>query len=147
MRGRVARGRPTVMPASPTVPDDRNTTTRRFLFAMVLVLGLVILHVVNHLRLDAGMLGANAERLVAEARALRDHAKPEYQEVALASLPPNPLTGEHHRLDELMDSAVATRAPPPLGRPAVIAALEFDNPARPELAAAQGGPVAHGDGC
>ena len=106
----------------------------------MVVAGLVALHAVNHARLDAGALRANAEPILAEARALSEKAKPEYQALALATLPPNPHTGEYFRLDEMLDRAVVKQAPPAASvENAVIQALEFDHPAAPEFKPAQDG--------
>ena len=95
---------------------------------------------VNYARLDAGALRANVEPVLAEARALSEKAKPEYQELALATLPPNPRTGEYFRLDDMLDRAVVKQAPPAATvENAVIQALEFDDPAAPGLKPAQDG--------
>ncbi|MGE3292119.1 MAG: sulfatase [Geminicoccaceae bacterium] len=104
-----------------------------------LVVGLAVLHLVNYLRLDAGALAESSERVLAEARELQDRAQPEYQEVALAAMRPNPRTGEYLRLDDALDRA-KVNLEPAAGPPGedVIAALEFDDPHRPELAAAAG---------
>ena len=97
----------------------------------VVVVGLAALHAVNHARLDAGALRANVAPILAEARALGGKAKPEYQELALATLPPNPRTGEYF-LDDMLDRAVVRQAPPAATVDnAVIQALEFDDPAAP----------------
>jgi hypothetical protein len=97
----------------------------------VVVAAVAALHAVNHARLDAGALRANAEPILAEARALGERAKPEYQELALATLPPNPRTGSYFRLDDMLDRAVVKQAPPAAtGEDAVIQALESTTPNR-----------------
>ena len=112
---------------------------RRLLIgAGVVVAGWAALHAVNYARLDAGALRANVEPILAGARALSERAKPEYQELALATLPPNPLTGRYFRLDDMLDRAVVKQAPPAATVDnAVIQALEFDDPGTPELEAAR----------
>jgi hypothetical protein len=117
--------------------------------AGVVVAGWAALHAVNYARLDAGALRANVEPILAEARALGEKAKPEYQELALATLPPNPRTGSYFRLDDMLDRAVVKQAPPAATVDnAVIQALEFDDPESPELVAAgeDGAAIAVRDG-
>ena len=98
------------------------------------------LHVYNYLRLDLGALSANVQPILVEARALSEKAKPEYQELALATLPPNPVNGPFHRLDDLLDRAVVTQEPPPSAvDSALIGALEFNDPAAPDLKPVKGG--------
>jgi arylsulfatase A-like enzyme len=114
--------------------------TRRIVVGGAAVLAVLVgLQVVNYLRLDLGALGTNAEPILAEAHALTEKAKPEYQELALATLPPNLLNGPYHRLDDMLDRAVVKQEPPPVAVDgAVVAAFEFDDPAAPSLKAAQG---------
>jgi arylsulfatase A-like enzyme len=108
--------------------------------------GLLGLHAYNYARMDASALNANAAPLLERARALSERARPEYQELALATLPPNPLNGPAVRLDEMLDRAVATERPDPAGGGGdgggVVYALEFDDPASPGLAPARGSPPA-----
>ena len=115
--------------------------TKRILVGGGAVLALVAaLHVYNYLRLDLGALSANVEPVLAEARALSEKAKPEYQELALATLPPNPKNGTFYRLDDMLDRAVVKQEPPAgTVDSALIGALEFDDPAAPDLKSVQGG--------
>ena len=119
---------------------------RRVLIGVgVVVVGLAALHA-NYARLDAGALRANVAPILAEAR-LGGKAKPEYQELALATLPPNPRTGEYFRLDDMLDRAVVRQAPPAATVDnAVIQALEFDDPAPGFKPAQDGAAVAVRDG-
>lgn len=104
----------------------------------VVVAALAALHVYNYVRL--GALETNAEPILAHARALSDKAKPEYQELALATLPANPMNGTFYRLDDMLDRATMKQAPlDQAAERSVIGALEFEDPAKPDLKAAQGG--------
>src|SRR5215213_3049409 len=108
------------------------------------------LHAYNYARMDAGALGANAAPLLERARALSERARPEYQDLALATLPPNPLNGPAVRLDEMLDRAVPAERPNPAVAEGggdgggVVYALEFDDPAAGAagLAPAPGSPPA-----
>jgi arylsulfatase A-like enzyme len=96
--------------------------------AGLVVAGLVAVAAVNHVRLDAGTMAVSAERVVERAQALSQRARPEYQEVALASLPPNPRNGPGYRLDEMLDRAVLVEPPaPPADDSGVVFALDFTN--------------------
>src|SRR5688572_4048734 len=95
------------------------------------VIALVVLHIYNHLRLDAGELVDRVEPILSQAHAMSEKAKPEYQELALATLPRNAMTGPYYRLDEMLDRAVPT--PPPDKAVAgaevsVVHGFEFDDP-------------------
>lgn len=106
----------------------------------IVVAVVAALHVYNYIRLDVGALQANAEPILANARALSEKAKPEYQELALATLPANPMNGPFFRLDDMLDRAVVKQQPPEMAAErAVVGSLEFDDPAKPDLKAAQGG--------
>jgi arylsulfatase A-like enzyme len=105
----------------------------------VIVAALTGLHLYNYLRLDAGALGVNVQPVLDQAQALSEKAKPEYQELALATLPPNPRTGSFFRLDQMLDRAVTKEAPAVAKVDGgVIQSLDFESPAAPELKAAQG---------
>jgi hypothetical protein len=105
----------------------------------VVAAALAGLHLYNEARLDAGMLRANLQPVLEQAQALSGKAKPEYQELALATLPPNPRSGSFFRLEEMLDRAVVKEAPAPAKvAHGVIQSLEFDDPTSPELKAAQG---------
>lgn len=113
----------------------------------LIVVGLAGLHVFNHARLDAGTLRANAQPILDEARALSEKAKPEYQELALATLPPNPLNGAFYRLDQMLDRAAMKEAPVAAkSGDAVIQSLDFESPTAPELKAVQQGQAEVRDG-
>ena len=114
--------------------------TKRILAGGGVVIAVVAaLHVYNYVRLDVGALEANVEPILTNARALSEKAKPEYQELALATLPANPMNGPFFRLDDMLDRAVVKQAPPEMAAErAVVGALEFDDPGKPDLKAAQG---------
>jgi hypothetical protein len=59
----------------------------------VLVLALIGVHAYNAAYLDPGAWRANAEPLLARARAISERAPPEYQDLALATLPPSSIRG------------------------------------------------------
>ena len=107
----------------------------------VVVAVLAALHVYNYVRLDVGALEANAEPILADARAMSDKAKPEYQELALATLPPNPMNGPFYRLDDMIDRAVVKQEPPRDGGRARGGRRHWSSTIlrKPELKAAQGG--------
>jgi hypothetical protein len=59
----------------------------------VLVLALISVHADNVAYLDPGAWRANAEPLLARARAIIERARPEYQDLAQATLPPWSIRG------------------------------------------------------
>ena len=67
---------------------------------IVLVLGLAGVHAYNIARLDPGAWRADAEPLLERAHAISERARPEYQDLALATLPPSPHNGSFYRLDD-----------------------------------------------
>ena len=94
--------------------------------AATISIGLAAVAVINHVRLDGGALAESSAAVVERAQDLRRRARPEYQELALASLPPNELNGPHLRLDELLDQATVVDPPEPLGdETGVVFALAF----------------------
>jgi arylsulfatase A-like enzyme len=119
----------------------RRPLIRRVLVGLALLLGAVAaVHVVNHVRLDAGALQANADRVLAHARSLQAMARPEYQDHALAGLGANPRNGPFVRLDAILDRAQLIEIPAAVSAGgALVDALEFDQDARPDLAPANGG--------
>ena len=96
---------------------------------------LTALSLVNDHRLGTGSLLASVESSVEQAKALGERARPEYQELALATLPPNPNNGEFIRLDDMLDRAVLREAPLAATSQddGIVYALEFDDPASPGL--------------
>mgnify|MGYP005841865261 CR=1 FL=1 len=102
---------------------------------------------VNHLRLDAGTMARSAERVIERAQQLSQKARPEYQEVALASLPPNPRNGPGYRLDEMLDRAGLVEPPgPPADESGIVFALDFANGAAHGLRAMGNIALAQGNG-
>ncbi len=65
----------------------------------------------NWKRLDGTTLSVQMDRVVERSQEIRDRARPDYQEVALRALPPNPLTGPVFRLDDRLADARALAAP------------------------------------
>ena len=52
------------------------------------------------------------------------------------------MNGPFYRLDDMLDRAVVKQEPPPIAAEhTVVGALEFDDPAKPDLKPAQGGPA------
>ena len=103
----------------------------------VLLLSLVALHVVNHVRVDAGGLSAAVEPLIERAREIESRARPEYQGHALATLPPSEINGAFYRLDERLAEAKVAKAPnlEAGGKAAILYALEMDDPSTSGLVA------------
>lgn len=60
----------------------------------------VALHIVNAIRMDAGELLKSSKALADRAADISERAMPEYQEFALARLPPNPNNGPFYRFDD-----------------------------------------------
>ena len=101
---------------------------RAILLAGAVVLaGLAVLHGVNYARLDPGELETRAAPILAEAQALSERARPEYQDLALATLPRNALNGDYHRLDDLLPEAEVTREPAPAGEAGIVHEFSFTN--------------------
>jgi arylsulfatase A-like enzyme len=108
---------------------------------VVAVLGFAGLHAYNFVRLDLGAWRADAESLLVRARAISERARPEYQDLALATLPPNPHNGPFWRLDDrLHDAEIIEQPAVATGADgAVVYAFEFDDANGPGLMAADGG--------
>jgi arylsulfatase A-like enzyme len=106
----------------------------------VLVLALVGVHAYNFVLLDAGAWRASAEPLLARARAISERARPEYQDLALARLPPNPRNEPLHRLDDRLHEAKTVEQPPAIAEAdgAVLYALDFDTADKPGLVNVEG---------
>jgi arylsulfatase A-like enzyme len=107
----------------------------------LIVLGLVGVHAYNISRLDPGAWRADAEPLLERAQAISERARPEYQDLALATLPPNPHNGSVYRLDDRLLEADTVEQPVAATEAdgAVLYALDFDDAASPGLIAAGGG--------
>ena len=72
-------------------------------FRRVFVVGVavvVVLHVINAIRLDAIDFQAGVNKLIDRAEAVSNLALPEYQDLALARLPPNLNNGPIYRFDD-----------------------------------------------
>ena len=108
---------------------------------IVLLLGLAGLHAYNIARLDPGAWRAAAEPLLQRAQAISERARPEYQDLALARLPPNPQNGAFYRLDDRLHEAEIVEQPVAVTEAdgAVLYALDFDDADSPGLIAADGG--------
>jgi len=72
---------------------------------------LVVLHVVNALRMDTGGLREGARALVNRAVDVGDRAIPEYEDLVLATLPPNPNIGPFYRFDDNLPEAELAEEP------------------------------------
>jgi hypothetical protein len=108
---------------------------------VVLVLALIGVHAYNVVYLDPGAWRAEAEPLLARARAISERARPEYQDLALARLPPNPHNGPFHRLDDRLHEAEIVEQPAAVAGAdgAVVHAFDFDDAGTPALVWAEGG--------
>lgn len=108
----------------------------------VALLGAYIgLHVYNSYRLDTAALKAETERLIDRATELADRAMPEYEELVLATLPPNPNNGRFYRFDDNFPDAVLTDiadAQHSSDGTEFEYQLEFDGSTKVGLVAAQG---------
>ena len=115
-------------------------------FGQILVIGLLLvvvvllgLHAYNFVRLDAAQLSASAEPVLERARTIAERAQPEYQELALARLPPNSRNGSFYRFDDRLHEAEVIEEPPAVpGDEGVILSFEFKDPGAPGLVAADG---------
>jgi hypothetical protein len=107
---------------------------------IVVALAFVGVHAYNLIRLDTGAWRADAEPLLARARAISERARPEYQDLALATLPPNPHNGPFYRLDDRLHEAEIVEQPAAMAKAdgAILHALDFDNPGTPGLIAPDG---------
>lgn len=68
--------------------------------AFAITLAIIVLHIVNAIRIDIFELNGHVEEAVDRAEAVSEQAVPEYQDLALARLAPNPLNGEFYRFDD-----------------------------------------------
>lgn len=101
---------------------------RAIMVVGALVVVAVGLHLVNLLRPGPNELFSRAEPIVDKIAATSTLARPEYQELALARLPENPLNGPFIRLDERIDEAAKVEKPATEADEAhsVLYAFEFD---------------------
>jgi arylsulfatase A-like enzyme len=108
---------------------------------VVLVLALVGVHAYNLVYLDPGAWRAKAEPLLARARAISERARPEYQDLALARLPPNPHNAAFYRLDDRLHEAEIVEQPAAVAGAdrAVVHAFDFDDAGGPTLVWAEAG--------
>jgi hypothetical protein len=106
----------------------------------VALIALAGLHVYNASRLDVSGLRAGAERLLERATKISERARPEYAELALATLPPNPLNGSFYRFDDHLHEAKIIEEPVGVAMDdgAILHAFEFENGAAPGLVASNG---------
>jgi arylsulfatase len=68
------------------------------------------LHVANAMRIDSAELLDNGEALVRATERAAELARPEYQELALATLPPSPSSGPFFRFDDNYLSGTVARS-------------------------------------
>ncbi|HEX9707068.1 MAG TPA: sulfatase-like hydrolase/transferase [Steroidobacteraceae bacterium] len=115
---------------------------RYFAWIVAAALGLFLaLHVVNALRLDAAGLNRSARALIERAEAVSSRAIPEYQDLTLARLPPNPNNGKFYRFDDNLHAAKISGKPPDSAlEPGneFQFRLEFDGAGGPKLISADG---------
>lgn len=87
----------------------RTRRTRRLSWVLAgLAVVMIGLHVFNAVRLDTGSLRENARAMIERAVDLSDRAMPEYEDLVLATLPPNPNNGPFYRFDDNLHSATVT---------------------------------------
>ena len=101
----------------------------------------LVLHVVNALRLDAAGMSRSASALVERAEALSSQAIPEYQDLTLARLPPNPNNGPFFRFDDNLHAAKIVEKPAdavPDPASEFLFRLEFEDGDEPQFASAEG---------
>ena len=100
----------------------------------------IALHIFNAIRLDVFALSDNVEAVVDRAEALSRQALPEYQDLALARLPPSPINGDFYRFDDNLQSAKVTGRSDTLSDDVGQFAfqLEFDETPEPDLVPVNG---------
>jgi arylsulfatase len=99
------------------------------------------LHVFNAIRLDVFELASNVETVVDRAETVSRQALPEYQDLALARLAPNPVNGDFYRFDDNLESAEIPDDSPATSPDDInefAFQLEFDDAPEPELVPAEG---------
>lgn len=101
--------------------------------SVLLLLLVLVWQVVDWWRFDLGGLAADASQVVERARAMAGRARPEYQDLVLATLPENPKNGLFLRFDLALDRAEVLEAPAtlPADEVTTLLNLEFDGPAAP----------------
>ena len=63
------------------------------------------LHIFNYMRIDSQGLKKGTSELVERAVAISNRAMPEYQDLVIATLPPNPNNGSFYRFDDNLSAA------------------------------------------
>jgi arylsulfatase A-like enzyme len=109
--------------------------------AFAITLAVIVLHIVNAIRIDMFELNGHVEEAVDRAEAISEQAVPEYQDLALARLAPNPLNGEFYRFDDNIASAEITNLSSEENSSDVkeyVFRLEFGERPEPSLVAAEG---------
>ena len=106
------------------------------LAVVVMLLGL---HVYNFVRIGAGDIAVSAGLLLERAREISEHARPEYQDLALARLARNAKNGSFYRFDDnLQEASIFGPSPEGLtGEPGILLGFEFDDPNVAELVPAE----------
>ena len=86
---------------------------RRWLrWTLIVSAGVIIgLHVFNAIRLDSWGLKKGAQELIDRAVDIGNRAMPEYQDLVLATLPPNPNNGPFYRFDDNLAAAKVIENP------------------------------------
>jgi arylsulfatase A-like enzyme len=112
-------------------------------FRRIFILGAVIvvaLHVINAIRLDALDLNSGISELIDRAETVSKLALPEYQDLTLARLPPNPNNGPLYRFDDNLHLArIVDSLPQSSTGPGEFEfRLEFDDDREEQLIAADG---------
>ncbi len=86
--------------------------SRRIRWALIVCAGLLIgLHIFNAFRLDSQGLRAGTSELIERAVDIGNRAMPEYQDLVLATMPPNPNNGPFYRFDDNLPAAKAGEKP------------------------------------
>jgi arylsulfatase A-like enzyme len=130
---------------TPTSAEENHMPKRRV--GRFLLIGLLLVVVVllglqayNFVRLDATQLSASATLVLERARTISERARPEYQDLALTRLPPNPHNGAFYRFDDNLHRAKVVDQPPelPTDDESVVLGYEFEDANDPGLIAGDG---------
>lgn len=128
-----------------------STNIRRWL-RWTVIIGIVViagLHLVNAMQLDTTSLKKNSQALIDRAENVRERAIPEYQELVLATLPPNPNNGPFYRFDDNIADATSSESDSAVQQEEggeFVLNLEFDDDEESVLIAADGGSRIRKDG-
>lgn len=108
--------------------------------ASAVAAAVIAFHAANALRLEPGpgIIRQSSTSLLDRVRLTTDRARSEYQELALARLPPNPNTGEFFRFDDNYLSADVSAAPAAENGSENLVAWEFDGSDEVALVTASG---------